>query len=186
MVVDEKGLLKAMKAAYKTAGYKVAVDLENGCDKVILSTDMWTVVIDREELPCKVLGMIAEHLREIPEPGTAFHVKNHETQAEMFNIVVDALQHDFTQTEKVALVRKINLTWGGYSLWQGANDKQVVKVSPDFEDLMLWSGKVVQLIEGNMLMIGDSTSRAYICCTTASATEQELLAHLSKVEWPYG
>lgn len=75
MVVNEKGLLKAMKEAYKLDGYTVAVDEAD----LILKTVPWTVVLHMEDAPSKVLDLITEHIRKLPAPGTAYQVKKKET-----------------------------------------------------------------------------------------------------------
>ena len=74
MVVNEKGLLKAMKEAYKLDGYTVAVDETD----LILKTVPWTVVLHMEDAPSKVLALITEHIRKLPAPGTAYQVKKKE------------------------------------------------------------------------------------------------------------
>ena len=66
MVIEEKGMLAAMKDAYKGGGYKVAVEDSAGCENMILHTAMWTVVVLKKELPRKVLAMIVEHVGEVP------------------------------------------------------------------------------------------------------------------------
>lgn len=73
MVVSEKGLLRAIKDAYKADGYTVAVDDSGGVEDLILHTPLWTVVIQKDEVPGKILGIITEHLRKLPGPGEAFH-----------------------------------------------------------------------------------------------------------------
>lgn len=52
MVVNEKGLLKAMKEAYKLDGYTVAVDEAD----LILKTVPWTVVLHMMRMQCQATG----------------------------------------------------------------------------------------------------------------------------------
>lgn len=87
MVVSEKGLLRAMKDAYKADGYTVAVDDGGGIEDLILHTQAWTVTIEKNEVPGKILGLITEHLRKLPQPGEAFRVKKKETQTEIYGAV---------------------------------------------------------------------------------------------------
>ena len=65
MVINEKALVKAMKAAYKGDGYVV------GCqgNSLFLETRMWKVVAELENFPRKALGLIAEHMGQIPTDG---------------------------------------------------------------------------------------------------------------------
>lgn len=88
MVIDEKGLLSAMKAAFKkqSTGYKVAADDEE--EELILSAPGWTAIIARENTPRKVMGLIVEHLGDLPRDGTAFQVQDKNAQAEIFSVAV--------------------------------------------------------------------------------------------------
>lgn len=184
MVVGEKALLRAMKDAYKSEGYKVAVDDSADIENVIIDAPLWTVVIEKGTLPRKVLGLIAEHIGEIPKPGTAFQVKKKETQTEIFDITIQAVRDYHSGELPRRIVRRTNLILGGYPLWQAATDQKVVKVFPDYEDLMIWSSHVVRLIGKDLLMIDDNVSRAYIYCQEpSSSAEQEKLEHLAKVQW---
>lgn len=185
MVVEEKGLIAAMKDAYKSEGYKLAVDLQGGIESVMIASPMWTVVIRKSELPRKVLSLIVEHTGETYlEPALAYQVKKKETQAEIFDIVIQSIQ-DFCSGEKDRrIARRTNLVLGGYPLWQGATDQRVVKVYPDYEDIMSWGNRVVRLIGDDLLMVDDDVSRLYIRCTSAKdAQEAEKLTHLGKIQW---
>lgn len=181
MVVSEKGLMQAMKDAYKEDGYKVAVEDKADIENVIISAPLWTVVIQKSELPRKVLGLIAEHLGEIPFPGTAYQVQKKQTQTEIFSMVAGAVM-DFHSGEKERrIIRRTNLTLGGYPIWQ-ATDKGCVEVNPDLEEIM--ANGTVRLIGDDLLMIDDDVSRAYIrCYRPKDEKELERLQHLAKIQW---
>lgn len=184
MVIDEKGLLAAMKDAYKTDGYKVAVEDEAGIENVILHTPMWTVVILKKELPRKVLGLIAEHIGEIPQPGTAFQVKKKEAQTEIFKMVAEAPLEYHSGEKPRRIVRRTSLILGGFPLWQAATEGTVVKVFPDYEDIIQWGTNVVRLVGDDVMMIDDTVSRAYIRCQPPKdAPDREKLEHLAKIQW---
>lgn len=188
MVIDEKGLMRAMKDAYKGAGYKVAVDDSADIENVIISYPTWTVVIQKAELPRKVLGLIAEHVGEIPKPGTAFQVSKKQTQTEIFSMAMQILE-DFHSGEKERrIIRRTSLVMGGYPLWQAATNRKVVEVNPDLEDIMLWGNNVVRLIGEDILMIDDTVSRGYIRCyvNAEDSVETAKLEHLSKIQWVAG
>lgn len=77
MVINEKGLCAAMKAAYKkkSTGYKVAARIsENGTEEIVLSAPGWTAIITRENAPRKVMALIVEHVGDLPQAGQAFQV----------------------------------------------------------------------------------------------------------------
>lgn len=184
MVVDEKGLIRAMKEAYKSKGYKVAMDESGGIERVILSAALWTVVINRSELPRKVLGLIAEHVGEIPEVNNAYQVRKKDTQTEIFDMVLQNVQ-DFRSGEKSRrIARKTSLVLDGYSIWQAATDLQVLKLDPEREEIMNWGRYRVWLIGDDLLMVDDDVSRVYIrCSSTRSEDELEKLSHLAKIQW---
>lgn len=184
MVIDEKGLMAAMKDAYKAEGYKVAVEDSAGIENVILHTSMWTVVVMKKELPRKVLGLIAEHIGDIPKPGTAYQVKKKETQTEIFNMVADAPLDYQSGEKKRRVIRRTSLVLGGFPLWQTATDEKVVKVLPDEEEIINWIGCDVILIGEDVLVADDDISRAYIRCTIPKdPQERKMLEHLGKVKW---
>lgn len=64
MIVDEKGLCRAIKKAYKTTGYQVQA--ENG------ETMIWTVgwFVKMAKLPPKVLALVVEHMEALPGAAT--------------------------------------------------------------------------------------------------------------------
>lgn len=184
MIVEEKALLKAMKESYKTVGYKVAMDEAGGIETVIIDGALWTVVIKRSELPRKVLGLIAEHIGEIPDTYTAYQVRKKETQTEIFDLCLQTVQ-DYRSGEKNRqTIRKTSMVLDGYPLWQAVTDKRVVKVHPDREDIMIWGRNGVWLIGDDLLMVDDDVSRAYIRCSDPrDDTELEKLGHLAKIQW---
>ena len=188
MVVDEKGLLAAMKEEYKSLGYKVAADDRSGVENVIISAPLWTVVIRKEDLPRKVLGLIAEHVGEIPEAGTAYQVSKKQTQTEIFSMTMQTVK-DFNIGEKDRrIIRRTDLVLGGYPIWQTATDRRVVEVNPDMEDLMNWGRHVVRLAGDDLLYVDDDVSRAYIRCSLPKddPARLEKLAHLAKLQWVAG
>lgn len=185
MVIDEKGLISAMKDAYKGEGYKLAVDEQGGIECVIIAAPLWTVVIRKSELPRKVLGLIAEHTGEISlESGIAYQVKKKETQTEIFSLVLkEAL--DFHSGEKARrILRRTSLVLGGYPLWQTATEQKMVKLLPAHEDIMNWGQYLVRLIGDDLVMIDDEKSRVYVrCMPSKDGAETERLTHLAKVQW---
>ena len=63
MLISEKGLVRAIKRAYKNSGYVVM----NTGDAVAIYTENWFVLANRALLPRKVLATIVEHMGMIPE-----------------------------------------------------------------------------------------------------------------------
>ena len=78
MVINEQGLLRAMKEAYKADGYEIECMAIGNMIEIHLETSRWYVNCEIKNLPRKVLGLIAEHLGELPSPGQCFQVKKKE------------------------------------------------------------------------------------------------------------
>lgn len=188
MVVSEKGLLRAMKDAYKADGYTVAVDDGGGIEDLILHTSVWTVIIQKDEVPGKILGLITEHLRKLPQPGEAFRVKKKETQTVIYGMVEDAVMDFRTDEKKRQAVSRTNLTMDNFPVWQAAETKAVVKVFPDYEDILELGAIAVmngiRLVGEDVLFADDMASRAYIhCYRPKDKADLERLNHLAKFRW---
>lgn len=186
MIVHEKGLLRAMKEAWKHGGgYNVAVEKDlAGVANMVISTGWWTVIVAMDELPRKVLGMIAEHLGDLPKVGEAFRVMDGEPQAEIFGVASQGLRVVHEGDTPVQLIRRTELTMGGYPLWQRVDDGKVFRISSDGEDLLILSRGTPRIV-GRALMMDDMVSRVYV----AAEPEPEdlktvgLMAHLGKAKW---
>lgn len=61
-MLNEKGLAEAMKAAYRGGGYTVA----ESQGKIMINTEYVAVRYETKQLPRKCLGLIAEHIGELP------------------------------------------------------------------------------------------------------------------------
>lgn len=186
MIVNEKGLLRAMKEAWKHGGgYNVAVELDlANVVNMVIGTGWWTVIIAWDELPRKVLGMVAEHLGTLPKAGEAFRVMDGEPQTEIFGVASKGLRVVHEGDPPVQLIRRTELTVGGYPLWQRVDDGKVFRLSPDGEDLLLL-GKGTPKIVDRAMMMDDMVSRAYVAMEPEPEDQKTLglLAHLGKVKW---
>lgn len=89
-MIDERGLLAAIKDAWRTGGYGV---VGNG-GELVLQGSGWLAVLPRGIVPRKVLDLLVEHLGEIPE-GAAWKVyKKQGAQAQMVDMGVgDAMAY---------------------------------------------------------------------------------------------
>lgn len=184
MVVNEKALIREMKNAWKVDGYEIALRAEGGIEEMVLNTSTWTVVIRKDKLPRKVIGLIAEHLGEIPGPGDAWLVKKKETQTEIYQQVIGVLDDYHTMEKGLRIIRRTSLSMGGSPLWQTATDQKVIRVNPDLEDLMEWGTYIVRLSGDEHMIIDDMESRCYIRCAGSRDTKEiERLNHLAKVQW---
>lgn len=80
MVINESALLRAMREDYKGQGYTVARRAEIEADPesesiLLLSANDWMVEIGWKNVSAKIFGLVAEHMKGLPEVGQAFKVK---------------------------------------------------------------------------------------------------------------
>lgn len=148
MVINEKGLLRAMKEAYKSDGYEIECTQTGGVKEIHLETTRWYVTCVIKNLPRKVLGLIVEHLGEIPEPGQAVQVKKKECQTKILSQGRDAFR-GITPEDCVnpASVHKTYIVYRYGNIWQQGRENKVFWIDPDLEDIMDMRAKVVCLGE---------------------------------------
>ena len=82
MVVNESALLRAMREDYKGQGYTVARRAENEADPesesiLLLSANDWMVEIGWKNVSAKIFGLVAEHMKGLPEVGDYCKSVNH-------------------------------------------------------------------------------------------------------------
>lgn len=114
MIIEEKGLVKAIKIAYRHGGYTVL----NQGGEVTIYTEGWFVRCLWPKLPRKALATIVEHMGEIPEAGNPVLVqKDVEAQAVMPEVSTEDLAAWVTgdHGETVVMVPVIML---GYQIFQ--------------------------------------------------------------------
>lgn len=185
MIVDEKGLIKAMKEAYTHgSGYSVAAEVDRGAiENIIIGTGWWTVVIEKKSLPRKVLGLIAEHVGDIPGPEEAYRVMKGEPQTEIYGVATQLLRTVHEGDPPIKLVKRTALTMDGYQLWQRKEDLRMFLIAPELEDILLTQKGTVRIVGDGVLMLDDMESRAYVAAQPQEPEKAEQLAHLSKVAW---
>ena len=76
MVINESALLRAMREDYKGQGYTVARRAEIEADPesesiLLLSANDWMVEIGWKNVSAKIFGLVAEHMKGLPEVGQA-------------------------------------------------------------------------------------------------------------------
>ena len=98
MVINESALLRAMREDYKGQGYTVARRAEIEADPesesiLLLSANDWMVEIGWKNVSAKIFGLVAEHMKGLPEVGQAFKVKKKETNTVIFDMVENFPKH---------------------------------------------------------------------------------------------
>lgn len=126
MLINEGGLIRAIKRAYKAGGYTV---LNTGND-VAIYTDHWFAMANRALLPRKVLATIVEHMGMIPDDGEAVAIeKDNQPQAIMAGIVSDDVD-GWMGGEVASMASYVPVTFRGYQLFQEVSGRQAYGVDP--------------------------------------------------------
>lgn len=126
VIIEEKGLVKAIKAAYQHSGYTVL----NQGGEVTIYTEGWFVRCLWTKLPRKALAIIAEHMGMIPDDGEAMAIeKDDQPQAVMAGIVSDDVA-GWMGGEAASMASYVPVTFRGYQLFQEVNGRQAYGVDP--------------------------------------------------------
>lgn len=183
MVINEKGLLRAMKEAYKSDGYEIECTQTGGVKEIHLETARWYVSCVLKNLPRKVLGLIVEHLGEIPEPGQAVQVKKKECQTKILSQGRDAFR-GITPEDCVnpTSVHKTSIVYRGGNIWQQSWENRVFWVNPELEEIMDMKAKVVCLGQ-KVLHISGTVSGVSIAPTEAqTVVDKRTLDYLAGIQ----
>lgn len=113
MLISEKGLVRAIKRAYKNSGYVVM----NTGDAVAIYTENWFVLANRALLPRKVLATIVEHMGMIPDTEPVSIVKDGEPQLIMPDVAADEIAH-WRTGERTDAVTMATVIMQGYQIFQ--------------------------------------------------------------------
>ena len=113
MLINEGGLIRAIKRAYKAGGYTV---LNTGND-VAIYTDHWFSMANRALLPRKVLATIVEHMGMIPDTEPVSIVKDGEPQLIMPDVAADEIAH-WRTGERTDAVTMATVIMQGYQIFQ--------------------------------------------------------------------
>lgn len=114
MIINESGLTRAIKKAYRYGGYTV---FRRG-ETVTVYCDQWCVQCEREIFPRKALGAIVEHAGFMPDDGEAYQIsKSGEPQVEGFDMAMDTARY-WGSAEQTQSAEVTTLTFCGYQLIQ--------------------------------------------------------------------
>ena len=114
MIIEEKGLVKAIKIAYRHGGYTVL----NQGGEVTIYTEGWFVRCLWPKLPARRWPPIVEHMGMIPDDGEAVAIeKDNQPQAIMAGIVSDDVD-GWMGGEVASMASYVPVTFRGYQLFR--------------------------------------------------------------------
>uniref|UniRef100_UPI0026F229E2 hypothetical protein n=1 Tax=Desulfovibrio piger TaxID=901 RepID=UPI0026F229E2 len=85
MIINEKGLVKALKSAYKRGGYTISNDGQN----VALYTEGWYLRAAWDKFPRKALATIVEHMGTLPAAEALVIMDGYDPQVAIPEVVGD-------------------------------------------------------------------------------------------------
>ena len=189
MIVNESGLLKAMRDSYKGSGYHVAFgEVFERWHYLIASYGYsWGVVIRSDKMPRKVLGLLVEHIGKLPEDGEAYLCrKDEDAQDEIFSVAAKPLLLKLGEARGKVLpsIRKTRLIWDGENVWQSAEMDDVVLMRPDYEDIAIFQNQNMRpkMVDGCLYVEGQQ-SYVMIHKSVPGEADRETVANLGRHLW---
>lgn len=113
MLINESGLVRCIKRAYRSAGYAVVTQ----DDSMAIYTEQWYVQCKRAALPRKVLATIVEHMDMIPDTAPMSIIKDGDPQLIMPDVAMDETSH-WRTGERTDTVTMATVIMQGYQIFQ--------------------------------------------------------------------
>lgn len=180
MTVYDKGLLRAMKAAYRDDGYDVAVT-DSG---VLIQGDAWGVEIMPDAIPNSIKSLIVLHNGNMPKQGSAVHVVKGECSEKILDVAIatmDELAAVYTATGGRS-IKPTRLTFDGERVWQTEDNLGVYLVDPDDQQILAGE-KWDALLVGKYIYGRNWFGSMYIRTVFVVPEDQPLLDHLGEMQW---
>lgn len=187
MVINESALLRAMREDYKGQGYTVARRADDEDDpesesSLLLSANDWMVEIGWKNVSAKIFGLVAEHMKGLPEVGQAFKIKKKETNTVIFDMVEKFPKHN--PDERIIATHRTRLMYESMEVWQEERNNSCMLVPSETAGMLLDHGRIVQWIDGGLLITGRA-SRIFVrhCRYRADDPQQDAINFLSGKRW---
>lgn len=114
MLINENGLVRAIKKAYKAGGYIV----NNLGDTMAIYTDAWFIKCNRAILPRKALAVIVEHMGMIPELGAPVSVLKGEDPQQVMEEIARTNLDGWCTGERSDDVTMVPVIMQGFQIYQ--------------------------------------------------------------------
>lgn len=183
MVISEKALLREIKEEYRGQGYTVAArENEAGELVMVIEAADWLAEIEWKNLPAKLLGLVAEHLKVLPTLGQAFKVQKKETQTTIFNLV-DRMP-EVEPDAPVIVAHRTRLMYENMEVWQKDGNNGCMFIPAETAALMLDYGRLVQWVSGGVYIQGKA-SRIFVRHSSYKTTDhqQDAINFLNGKRW---
>ena len=180
MTIYDKGLIRAMKKAYRDDGYYVAMT-DNG---VLIQSDGWGVEIVADAVPNSVKSLIVLHNGSMPRMNSAVYVRKGECADAILETVTGAME-DLAKAYTAnggSNIKPTRLTMDGCRVWQTTDRLQIRLV--DIEDQQIIAG---MSFDANLIS-GAIFSRNWFGCLYIRTQmvvpeDRPLVDHLAQMQW---
>lgn len=180
MTIYDKGLIRAMKKAYRDDGYYVAVT-DNG---VLIQSDGWGVEITAAAVPNSVKSLIVLHNGSLPRMNSAVYVRKGECADAILETVtgcMDDLAKKFVATSG-SNIKPTRLTMDGCRVWQTTDRLNIRLV--DVEDQQILAGQSVDAYLISGAIFGSNWfGRMYVRTQMVVPEDRPLVDHLAQMQW---
>lgn len=180
MTFNERGLIRAMKNAYREEGYSVA-----GTDYgYIITGEMWGVSIHDKAVPNTVKSLIVLHAGNLPDVGEAISVRKGETCVVIYEMAVDridSLSRLYHKNDR-EIIRPTRLTIDGYRLWQNPRTFAIKAIDPENQQILDFTDNEAYLICDTLY---DETvyGSVFVHREVMEPEDLPMLAHLEQMQW---
>lgn len=180
MTIYDKGLIKAMKAAYRDGGYDVAVT-ENG---VLIQASGWGVEILADAVPNGVKSLIVLHNGDMPRMGSAVHVAKGECSDMILETAISTMEElaKGYAANGGRVIKPTRITFDGNRVWQTSDNMEVRLVDPDNQQILIgeqWDARLV----GSSIYGRNWFGAMYIRTELIEPEDHLLMVHLSQMQW---
>lgn len=180
MTFNERGLIRAMKNAYREQGYSVA-GTEDG---YTITGEMWGVSIHDKAVPNTVKSLIVLHAGKLPDVGKAISVRKGEVCSEIYEMAVDRIEsfRRLYREGKQELIRPTRLTLDGYRLWQNPRTFAIKMIDPVNQQILDFTDNDAYLICDTLY--GETVyGSVFVHREVVAPEDLPMLAHLEQMQW---
>lgn len=192
-MINEKGLCKTLKAAYKGSGYSVipqTVRLDGPVGKyhrsdIILNGPTWAVRCETVDLPSEAAVQIVKDAGYLPVEAMMIQ-KGAPNQLVMEEVAADRHGMLQRQTEEVVAMKKIPVIfkerWQLYQTERGAVhafDLELLKLI-DFKE---WDPPCFMSAHGHLGIWMEADYAVYLAPGRFSAADEEKIRHVAALDW---
>lgn len=181
MTIYDKGLLSAMKEAYKVTGYTVAVTDSS----MIIQTTFWGVMLNKAAVTNSIKSLIVMHNGEIPRVGTAVNIQKKECSSMILETVLSTME-DLSKAYMVSggePIKLTRLTFDGLRVWQTTTDLKMRLADVDNQQILTIADYMDTRLVGRYLYHRDSLCSVYVLTEQGLPEDVPLLDHLAEMQW---